>query len=94
MKVCTSFIDRLRGLTFKKEITEDYLFPNCRSVHTFFMKKDIDIIALNKQGKIIKIYNNVSPNKIIFAPIDTYAIMETKANSNYKVGNHIDIKKR
>lgn len=94
MKRCTKFTDRLKGLTFKKKITEDYLFPRCQSVHTFFMKVNIDIIAINEAGKIIKIYRNISPNKIIFGPKETYAIMETKANSNYQEGDNIDIKKR
>ena len=91
MKICIKFIDRLKGLALKKEITEDYLFPKCKSVHTFFMKVNIDIIALNKDGKIIKIYRNISPNKIIFAPNKTYAIMETKANSNYEIEQIVKI---
>ena len=83
MKVCTGYKDRLIGLMFKKEVKEEYLFPKCKSVHTFFMKTNIDIIAINKEGKIIKIYRDVKPNRIIFAPKETYSIIETKANSNY-----------
>ena len=89
MKVCTSFKDRLIGLMFKNELKEDYLFPNCKSIHTFFMKFNIDVIAINKNNQIIKIYKNVSPNKIIFMPTHTYAVLETKANSNYKLNDII-----
>ena len=84
MKICTNFIDRVKGLMFKKEITDEYLFPRCKSVHTFFMKTNIDIIAINKDGKIIKIYKNITPNKIILTPKETYSVLETKINSKYK----------
>lgn len=87
MKICIKFKDRLKGLMFKNEITEDYLFPGCRSIHTFFMKINIDVICINKDGKVIKIYNNVTPNKIIFAPKGTYAIIESHSYSNYKVND-------
>lgn len=90
MKVCTDYKDRLIGLMFKKEIKEDYLFPNCKSIHTFFMKTNIDIIAIDKEGKIIKIYRNIKPNKIIFTPKETYSIIESKVNSNYKIGNYVN----
>lgn len=93
MKICKSYKDRLLGLMFQKEIKEDYLFPNCRSVHTFFMKFPIDIIAINKEGKILTIYRNVPANKIIIAPKKTYSIIETKAYCPYQENQIIDYKR-
>lgn len=93
MKICNSFKERFIGLMFKKEINDDYLFPHCRSIHTFFMKSNIDILAIDKEGKIIKIYRDIPPNKIILAPKPTYSIIETKSNSNYKEGIYICYKK-
>lgn len=89
MKICTNIYDRFKGLMFKKSINEEYLFPKCKSVHTFFMKINIDIIAINKEGKIIKIYRNTPPNRIIIAPKGTYFILEAKDNSKYKVNDTI-----
>lgn len=89
MIVCKKYKDRLLGLMFKKHFEDEYLFPKCKSVHTFFMKINIDIIGIDRCGKIIKIYNNVSPNKIIFMPHATYSILETNCNSKYEIGNFI-----
>ena len=93
MKICKSYKERLLGLMFQKEIKEDYLFPNCRSIHTFFMKLHIDIIAINKEGKILTIYRNVPPNKIIIAKKGTYAIIETKSYSSYQEDQIINYKR-
>ena len=89
MKVCKKFKDRLIGMMFQKNFNDEYLFPNCKSIHTFFMRLNIDVIAITKDNKIIKIRKNVAPNKVIFMPKNTYAILETKANSSYKVNDII-----
>ena len=42
-----SFFKRLFGLMGKENINYGMLFPKCNSVHTFFMKENIDIIGLD-----------------------------------------------
>ena len=54
-----------------------------------FMKINIDIIAIDKKGKIIKIYRNTPPNRIIIAPKKTYFILEARDNSKYKINDII-----
>lgn len=71
-----SFRDRLMGLMFKKNINYGLLFNNCKSIHTFFMKEEIDIVATDKNDNIIKEYKNVKPWKILFAPKGTKKIYE------------------
>ncbi len=81
-KYCYKFKDRLLGLMFKDKITP-LCFPKCHSIHTFFMKRPIDVIMTNKDNKVIAIYKNTSKNKIIInkkayyvyeLPINTYKI--------------------
>lgn len=64
IKLCKSFKDRLFGLMFKKNITP-LCFPKCRSIHTFFMKQNIDIIMCDKNNIVIGVYKNTPKNKII-----------------------------
>lgn len=71
-----SFKDRLIGLMFKKNINYGLLFNNCRGIHTFLMKEEIDIIATDKNDNIIKEYKNVKPWKILIAPKGTKKIYE------------------
>lgn len=76
IKEAKSFKDRLLGLMFKKNINYGLLFENCRSIHTFFMKEEIDILATDKNNRIIKMYKSVKPWRIIIAPKKTYNIYE------------------
>ena len=74
IKEAKSFKERLIGLMFKKNIKEGLLFDNCKSIHTFFMKEEIDILCTDKKDNIIKTFKNVKPNKIIIAPKGTIRI--------------------
>lgn len=61
----TNFFTRLKGLMFQKNINYGILFPRCNSIHTFFMFSPIDIIILDQDNKILAIYQNIVPNRII-----------------------------
>ena len=81
IKFCTSFKDRLNGMTLKKEKENlIYCFPKCNSIHTFFMRKKIDVIMTDKDNNIIKIINNLKPNRIIFPQKNVYYIYEFDHN--------------
>ena len=60
-----SFNERLYGLMGKINISFGMLFPKCNSIHTFFMKEDIDVVGLNDKSEIVFLELNVSKNKII-----------------------------
>ena len=68
IKEAKKFHERLIGLMFKKNIKYGLLFDKCRSIHTFFMKEEIDIIFTDSNDKIIKAYKRVKPHKILIAP--------------------------
>lgn len=66
IKICNNYFDKLLGLMFKKKVNYGILLKNCNSIHTFFCYINLDIIMLDKDFNIIKIYENVSKNKIIW----------------------------
>lgn len=51
-----SFFERFLGLMGRKSLPEDQaiLFPNCNSIHTFFMRFPIDVLFLDSSGKIVE----------------------------------------
>ena len=53
IKNCITFKDRLLGFMFKKNITTGLLFERCNSIHTLFMKEDIDVIGLDDNNKVV-----------------------------------------
>ncbi len=63
--IANTFLKRLFGLMGKKEITYGLIFPRCNSIHTFFMKENIDVIGLDENNEVIYKYENLPKNKII-----------------------------
>ena len=87
---CKSFFSRLIGFMFKKNINYALLFNKCNSIHTFFMKSNIDVIMCNKNNEILYYYNNLEKNKIIWPKKNVFKVIELPVNYfNIKVGNKI-----
>lgn len=95
VKICTSFKDRLLGLMFKKKDSHYCLcFPKCNSIHTFFMRQNIDIIMTDKNNVVIHVIKSLKPWKIILPKKNVYYTYEFSENIvNYKIGDNIKTKK-
>ena len=65
LEIANSFHKRFWGLMGKKNIKVGIFFPKTKSIHTFFMKEDIDIIMINKENRVIFYQKSVPKNKII-----------------------------
>lgn len=54
---------RLLGLMFSKDIGErdGLLITPCNSIHTFFMRYDLDIVFLSKSDEVVKIIREMKP---------------------------------
>ena len=92
---CTSFYQRLKGFMFTKQANNALMFLHCNSIHTFFMKMNIDVLMCDKNDNILFIYNNLKPNKIIFPKKNVYKVIEIPTgiyniNSNTKIKIKID----
>lgn len=90
--LANNFLIRLKGLTFKKNINYGLYFKKCNSIHTFFMKDEIDIIMLDKNNKILFLYPNFKKNKILIKK-EVYNIIELPKNSinSLKVNDYINL---
>ena len=78
---------------FKKNITNALLFNKCNSIHTFFMKSNIDVIMCAKDNTIIYYYNNLGKNKVILPKKNVYKTIELPVNYyNVKINERIMIK--
>ena len=61
---------------FVKKIDHALLFNNCNSIHTFFMKSNIDVIMCDKDNNILYFYHNLGKNKIILPKKKVYKTIE------------------
>ncbi|MCI8777633.1 MAG: hypothetical protein HFI87_00550 [Bacilli bacterium] len=93
--MCKNFKTRLLGLMFKKEKIDYALcFPKCNSIHTFFMKQNIDIVMTDINNTVIYVIKNLKPWKIILPKKNVFYTYEFSANLvDYKIGDIITIKK-
>lgn len=63
VRTADTFNLRAMGLMFKQSMGEmdGLLLQPCNSIHTFFMKFNIDVVFMNRHNEIIKIFRNMPP---------------------------------
>ena len=87
-----NFFKRFRGLMGKKDIDFAMLFYNLKdsSVHTHFMRFDIDVYFLDK-NKIISEKVTLKPWKFYKPKKQAYYILETKKDRlKLKIGDELE----
>lgn len=76
-----TFLKKLNGLMWKKEPIKDcYIFKNTNGIHTFFMFQNIDVILTDKNFKVLKTYEKLSPWKVILPKKEVYYTIEAPLN--------------
>lgn len=91
VKVCKNIINKTIGLMGKKEIKNGIVLFPCNSIHTFFMKTNIDVIMTDKNFKILYIYKNLTKNKIILPKKHVYYTFELPLNKiqNIRINQYL-----
>ena len=91
LKYANTYFKRLKGFMMKKNINYCICFPKCNSIHTFFMKENIDVVMTDKNNKILYIYKDLKKNKVITHK-EVYNIYEFPRNStSFKINDVIKI---
>lgn len=77
VKMAENFFTRSVGLLTKKSLSEGegLIIKPCCSIHTFFMKFNIDVLLINKKNEVIALYENVAPWRVLpIHPTSKYVI--------------------
>ncbi len=81
------------GFMGKKNIDIALMFNKCNSIHTFFMKENIDVIMCDNNNKILFYYKDLKKNKIILPKKNVKKVFETpKLYFNIKLGEYLEVK--
>ena len=65
LRFAKGFADRLFGLIFKNiKKGQGFIINDCNSIHTFWMRYKIDVVFLNKNNEIIKLYESFNQFRI------------------------------
>lgn len=78
--VATTLESRLLGLSFldPNDVGEGLLIPDCRSVHTFGMKFELDLVFLSQEGRVVEVRRGVRPRRFVRCA-DAAAVLELPA---------------
>ena len=63
LRIATSIWSRFWGLMGRRQLPEGQglLIDPCSSIHMFFMRFPLDVIFLDKEGKVVKIVEDIKP---------------------------------
>lgn len=75
-----TILSRFLGFMFKPKADYGIVFFNCRSVHTFFMRFNLDILYLDNDNRVLKIKKDLSPWKIAKPVKNSSTILEIPSN--------------
>ena len=58
-----SFASRGRGLMFTRELPQGggLVIEPCSSIHMFFMRYPLDVLFLDREGKVVFMYRGIKP---------------------------------
>ncbi|HHY83864.1 MAG TPA: DUF192 domain-containing protein [Clostridiales bacterium] len=95
--VAENFFVRLKGLMFKKNIPKEYglWIKPANGIHTHWMRFSIDILYLDCDQNIIRVYKNIPPWRIIPPVWGVVSVLEMNAGVAEEVweGEHIVFEK-
>lgn len=76
--IATKFKDRLVGLMFRDRIDDEYglYIPNCRSVHTLFVRFKLDLVWVNKNFEVVKIVKEMNTWRMSSIVFKAYGVVE------------------
>jgi uncharacterized membrane protein (UPF0127 family) len=74
-----NFFHKFCGYMLRKKPHFDaIIFLNCNSIHTFFMRFNIDVLFLDDEMKVIKKIEGLKPGKMIFPLKECTYVIEGK----------------
>ena len=92
--VCRSFLSQVRGWMFRFFLKEDgllFMLPKelKMDLHMFFVFRSLDILYLDKQMRVVKMYKSVRPFVPFVKGVAAWYILEVKDVGNVHVGEKI-----
>lgn len=94
--VATHTIDRMRGLMFRDEMPscKGFLIDPCNSIHTFFMRFDLDIAFMSKENEIVALVREMKPWRLTKLYFKSRKVLEMRAGTMpeyFQVGRKVNI---
>lgn len=81
---------RRKGLLGRIGLADDtaLVLAPCSSIHTFFMRFAIDVLFLDRRGRVVKASPDVRPWRIRIAP-RSFAVVELSSGKLERIGTRV-----
>jgi uncharacterized protein len=81
VRVARSVWARFWGLMGRRELPPGHglLISPCSSVHTFFMRFPIDVIYLDRAGRVVKVVDGMKPWRMDLGGSGAHSVLELNA---------------
>lgn len=92
-----SFMERALGLMFSKDLgnRDALIIEPTNSIHTFFMNYPIDVIFINSDYKVVKVFRKLKPwrmTRMYFTASKAIELMGGTLEEDISPGEYLEIK--
>lgn len=77
--IANSFFKKLRGLYFYSKNTCVLFFP-CKSIHTIFFFRKVDVAFINKEKIVVKVVEKLKPFSVAYCNSAYYVFEKYSSN--------------
>jgi uncharacterized protein len=97
MKIADRFMTRLIGLLNKPQLEPGagLLIEPCSSIHTFGMAFPIDVVALDRDYRVLGVWKDIPPWRVKVFSGDTYRVLELGSGtlhlSDVQIGDYLKV---
>jgi hypothetical protein len=86
--VADNFLTRLRGLLARPPLQPEQglLIRPCSSVHTWFMGYNLDLVYMDKSGKVLVVRTGIKPWRFDLGPSGAHQVLELPSGSIQSLG--------
>jgi len=83
LEVADSFWKRMVGLLGRTHLhpSKGLWIRSCDAIHTIGMLFPIDVLFLDRQGRVVKAVNNLSPFRLVFPVKSASSVIELPAHT-------------
>ncbi|MDD3850908.1 MAG: DUF192 domain-containing protein [Firmicutes bacterium] len=93
--IADRFWPKFWGLQFRKSIPDDFacIILGCNSIHTCFMRFDLDAVFVDREWRVLKVYRGLRPFRVIPVVKGAHAVIELKSGIRcIKPGQVLELK--
>jgi hypothetical protein len=97
LKIADRYVTRLVGLLNKRRLEPGVglLIEPCSSIHTFGMAFSIDVVTLDRDYRVLGIWEDIRPWRVKVFSGDTYRVLELGSGSlhlrNVQIGDYLQV---